>query len=57
MNRTNMLIIKKIQMVGISSMIVSDDFENISLIKRHQLIYDALSSMIKIEIHAILLKQ
>tara|TARA_B100000941_G_C28476608_1_gene539582 strand:- start:527 stop:799 length:273 start_codon:yes stop_codon:yes gene_type:complete len=37
-------------------LIVSDDFENISLIKRHQLIYDALSNMIKIEIHAISIK-
>ena len=37
-------------------LIVSDDFENISLIKRHQLIYDALSDMIKVEIHAISIK-
>jgi len=36
--------------------IVSNDFENISLIKRHQLIYDALSEMIKVEIHAISIK-
>tara|TARA_Y100001936_G_scaffold106058_1_gene104191 strand:+ start:66 stop:338 length:273 start_codon:yes stop_codon:yes gene_type:complete len=34
-------------------LIISEDFENISLIKRHQLIYDALSDMIKIDIHAI----
>tara|TARA_Y100001936_G_scaffold250294_2_gene302701 strand:- start:435 stop:707 length:273 start_codon:yes stop_codon:yes gene_type:complete len=37
-------------------LIVSNDFENISLIKRHQLIYDALSEMIKVEIHAISIK-
>ena len=37
-------------------LIVSNDFDNISLIKRHQLIYDALSDMIKIEIHAISIK-
>ena len=37
-------------------LIVSDEFENISLIKRHQLIYGALSNMIKIEIHAISIK-
>ena len=37
-------------------LIVSDDFDNVSLIKRHQLIYDALSSMIKVEIHAISIK-
>ena len=37
-------------------LIVSNDFENISLIKRHQLIYDALSEMIKVEIHAIAIK-
>lgn len=34
-------------------LIISEDFENVSLIKRHQLIYDALSDMIKIDIHAI----
>ena len=37
-------------------LIVSNDFDNISLIKRHQLIYDALSEMIKVEIHAISIK-
>ena len=37
-------------------LIVSNDFDNISLIKRHQLIYDALSDMIKVEIHAISIK-
>ena len=37
-------------------LIISEDFENVSLIKRHQLIYDALSDMIKIDIHAISIK-
>ena len=37
-------------------LIVSNDFDNISLIKRHQLVYDALSDMIKVEIHAISIK-
>ena len=37
-------------------LIISEDFENVSLIKRHQLIYDALGDMIKIDIHAISIK-
>ena len=37
-------------------LIISEDFENVSLIKRHQLIYDALSDMMKIDIHAISIK-
>ena len=32
--------------------IVSDDFESLSLIKRHQLVYKALDNLVK-EIHAI----
>ena len=36
--------------------IVSDDFQNLNLIKRHQLIYDILGEMIKTEIHAISMK-
>jgi len=34
-------------------LIVSDDFVNMMLIKRHQLIYDTLSEMIKVNIHAL----
>ena len=34
-------------------LIISDDFENMMLIKRHQLIYKILSDMIKIDIHAL----
>ena len=33
--------------------IVSDDFKNKSLIKRHRMIYNILNKMIKKEIHAI----
>ena len=36
--------------------IVSDVFKNLNLIKRHQLIYDILDSMIKTEIHALSMK-
>ena len=36
--------------------IVSDDFINKSLIKRHQLIYSILSQFIQKEIHAVILK-
>ena len=34
-------------------LLVSDDFKNYSLVGRHRLIYQALSSMIKTEIHAL----
>ena len=36
--------------------IVSDDFENMTLINRHKLIYDILGDMIKTEIHALSMK-
>ena len=36
--------------------IVSDDFINKSLIKRHQLIYSILGQFIQKEIHAVILK-
>ena len=34
-------------------LIVSDDFQNTSLLNRHKLIYGVLSEMIKTEIHAL----
>ena len=34
-------------------LVVSDDFKNYSLVGRHRLIYQALSPMIKTEIHAL----
>jgi len=37
-------------------LIVSDDFINVPLIKRHRLIYEALKEMIKIDIHALSIK-
>ena len=37
-------------------LIVSDDFINIPLIKRHRLIYQVLEKMIKVEIHALSIK-
>ena len=36
--------------------IVSDEFNSFSLLKRHKMIYDILGKMIKKEIHAISLK-
>ena len=36
--------------------IVSDDFKEMSLIKRHQLIYNILGKMVKTEIHALSMK-
>ena len=36
--------------------IISDDFENMTLIKRHKLIYDCLDSIMKKDIHAISMK-
>ena len=35
---------------------ISDDFENMTLIKRHKLIYDCLDSIMKKDIHAISMK-
>jgi len=40
----------------ISAIIVSDNFKNKSLLERHQLIYSALGSLIKNEIHAFSMK-
>ncbi len=40
----------------LSAIIVSDDFNNLSLIERHKLVYNALGSMIKNEIHAFSMK-
>lgn len=36
--------------------IISDDFENMTLINRHKLIYNCLDSMMKKDIHAISMK-
>ncbi len=47
---------KDTQGAHIKLFIVSDDFQNLNLIKRHQLIYDILGEMIKTEIHAISMK-
>jgi len=40
----------------LSAIIVSDDFKNLGLLERHQLVYNALGSMIKNEIHAFSMK-
>jgi len=40
----------------LSAIIVSDDFKNLELLERHQLVYNALGSMIKNEIHAFSMK-
>ena len=37
-------------------LVVSDDFKEYSLVARHRLIYKALNSMIKTEIHALSIK-
>ena len=37
-------------------LIVSNDFKDLSLIKRHQSIYKVLDEMIKVEIHALSIK-
>ena len=37
-------------------LIVSDKFENMTLIKRHKIIYNILDNMIKKEIHALSMK-
>ena len=39
-----------------NAIIVSNDFKNLSLLKRHQMIYRILNQMIKKEIHALSLK-
>ena len=36
--------------------IVSDDFEDKSLVKRHQIIYSIINNFIQKEIHAVILK-
>tara|TARA_B110000014_G_C19957681_1_gene495601 strand:+ start:100 stop:384 length:285 start_codon:yes stop_codon:yes gene_type:complete len=36
--------------------IVSEDFENLNILNRHKLVYKALGSMIKNEIHALSMK-
>ena len=40
----------------LSAIIVSDDFKNLGLLERHQLVYNALGSIIKNEIHAFSMK-
>ena len=40
----------------LSAVIVSDDFEPLNLLDRHQIVYKALGSMIKNEIHAFSMK-
>ena len=37
-------------------LIVSNDFIDVTLIKRHRLIYEALNEMIKVDIHALSIK-
>ena len=37
-------------------LIISNDFNDISLINRHRLIYNILDKMIKVEIHALSIK-
>ncbi|MBT3737551.1 MAG: BolA family transcriptional regulator [Candidatus Marinimicrobia bacterium] len=40
----------------LNAVIVSNDFENLAILHRHQLVYKALGSMIKNEIHAFSMK-
>lgn len=40
----------------LTAIIVSDTFNTLSLIERHQLVYKALGAMIKKEIHALSMK-
>jgi len=40
----------------LNAVIVSNDFENLEILHRHQLVYKALGSMIKNEIHAFSMK-
>ena len=39
-----------------SVMVISSEFENLSIIKQHKMIYDALGAMITNEIHALQIK-
>ncbi len=39
-----------------SLIVISSDFDNISMIAQHKLIYDALSDMVTKEIHALQIK-
>ena len=39
-----------------NALIISNDFKNLSLLKRHQMIYKILHKMIQKEIHALSLK-
>ena len=39
-----------------SLIVISEEFEGLSIIKQHQIIYNALSSMITKEIHALQIK-
>ena len=48
--------IYKYELINSSSGLVSNDFTNLNLIQRHQLIYKILKDMIKTEIHALSMK-
>ena len=39
-----------------SVMVISSEFENLSIIKQHKMIYNALGSMVTNEIHALQIK-
>ena len=39
-----------------SVMVISSEFENLSIINQHKMIYDALGSMVTNEIHALQIK-
>ena len=40
----------------LEAIIVSDDFQKISLLKRHKMVYEALGNLMKHEIHALSMK-
>ena len=40
----------------LETVIVSDDFTDLSLIKRHRMVYDAMGELMKHEIHALSMK-
>ena len=40
----------------LEAIIVSDDFQKISLLKRHKMVYEALGDLMKHEIHALSMK-
>ena len=40
----------------LEAIIVSDDFQKISLLKRHKMVYKALGDLMKHEIHALSMK-